>query len=399
MTGRRQNGPQTQEKRPPLTHFLCLPLINISSTPQLEASIAVFKKDNPPVPVAELLQKRDQSSTDHGSESSQPLIPEGAVRPLGTLHLTLGVMSLPSEERLNEAISFLRSLDLVNLMHEAERVALQKENRNTRQDPTSTPKHRVNQSQHQLTISLESLHALPNAKAATVLHASPVDPTGRLYPFCLMLRDKFVEAGFLVGEPKAKQKQNEKEKNKMQKKPAEKAEADDDKQNHTQSRSTGVSKKAELLPDLYTAALARQSKSRPLLLHATIVNTIYVRGRPKPRHGSSNSANKGRHMPQRFEFNAQGLLGRYKDYYSNEARTVPRVQGPPSPSTSTSKSKSTPTQPQYPFLWAKEIRIGTVDICEMGAKKLAVGGDFGRNARLGEKYAVVASQSLDSTGR
>ncbi|KAJ5923616.1 hypothetical protein N7454_008861 [Penicillium verhagenii] len=397
MTGRKRTGSQPQEKRPPLTHFLCLPLVNISSIPQLEASIAVFKKDNPPVPVAELLRRHDQSSTDHGSESSQPLIPEGAVRPLGTLHLTLGVMSLPSEERLNEAISFLRSLDLVNLMHEAERVALQKEDRNTRQDPTSRPKHRSNQSPHQLTISLESLHALPNAKAATILHASPVDPTGRLYPFCLMLRDKFVEAGFLAGEPKAKQ--NEKEKNKIHRKPAEKTEADGGKQKQTQSRSTGVLTEAGLLPDLYTAALARQSKSRPLLLHATIVNTIYVRGRPKSRHGSSDSANKGRHMPQRFEFNAQGLLGRYKDYYSDEARTVPRVQGTSAPSTSTSKSKSTPAQPQYPFLWAKEIRIGAVDICEMGAKKLAVGGDFGRNARLGEKYAVVASQSLDSSGR
>lgn len=362
MTGKRKEP--AREKRPPLTHFLCLPLVNLTSIPQLEASIAAFKKENPPVPVADLLQSHGQPSTD----ASRPSIPDGAIRPLGTLHLTLGVMSLPSQRRLDEATSFLRSLDLAKLMQEAGQVALRKKKQNAPQ-----PANEVAKSSKELSISLESLHALPRAKSATVLHASPVDSTGRLYPFCLMLREKFLEAGFLIGESK--------ESTNTKKEPARSSDAAE------QQKKPEPSTKL----DSPTAALARQPKLRPLLLHATIVNTIYVR-QPRPVHGSK-SASKGKNTVKRFEFDARTLLDRYQDYYTDRARKVPRVQTVPSASPST----SLPAPPKYPFVWAKDIPIDSVTICEMGAKKLNVEGNFdGLKARLGQEYTVVASRILDS---
>ncbi|KAJ6096591.1 hypothetical protein N7486_007337 [Penicillium sp. IBT 16267x] len=382
MTGSKRKAPQPREKRPPLTHFLCLPLVNLTSISQLEASISAFQKKNPPVPVSDLLQNQGQPSADHASRT---LIPEGAIRPLGTLHLTLGVMSLPSKNRLDEAVSFLQSLDLANLMHEAEQVALRRKIRNSR--PASIPaKYKANQSSKQLSISLESLHALPRAKSATVLHASPVDPTGRLYPFCVMLRDKFLEAGFLVGESKEKEKENTNTNTK--KEPGRTSDAVG-----KQMRPESISSPETTKLDPYTAALNRQPKLRPLLLHATIVNTIYVRGRPKPVHGSKSADTKGKNTVKRFEFDARDLCDRYNDYYTDAARTVPRVE-----TVSTPPSTSLPAQPQpkYPFVWAKGIPIDSVTICEMGARKLNLEGDSdGLKARLGQEYTVVASRSLN----
>lgn len=363
MSGQRKGPPR--EKRPPITHFLCLPLVNLTSIPQLEASIAAFKKENPPVPVADLLQRNGQPSAD----ASRPLIPDGAIRPLGTLHLTLGVMSLPSKERLDAASSFLRSLDLAKLMHEAEQVALRKK----KQNPPESAKD-VAKSSKALSISLESLHALPRPKSATILHASPVDATGRLYPFCLMLRDKFLEAGFLVGDSNPnKEPARSSDTAGRQKKP----------ESHRNPETPKL--------DPYAAALARQSRLRPLLLHATIVNTIYVR-QPKPVHGSK-PVSKGRNTTQRFEFDASHLLNRYQDYYTVRVRRMPRVQTVPSGSAST----SSPAPPKFPFVWAKDIPIDSVAICEMGAKKLNLEGDSsGLQARLGQEYTVVASRKLGS---
>ncbi|KAJ5105329.1 hypothetical protein NUU61_002676 [Penicillium alfredii] len=496
MTDSKPNAPRLQprkpalrgEKRTPLTHFLCLPLVNASSLPQLEQSLVAFKRTHPPV---------------HGSApaGTQPedapsaLIPDGAVRPVGTLHLTLGVMSLPTRERLAEAVAFFHSLDLAGLMHEAERVAAQKRAKSTRSQPSpaaSKPGHHDGQhlahpgsdTTQPLTVSLESLHALPRAKAATVLHASPVDTTARLYPFCVMLRDKFLEAGYLEGESKDKQPDNKHSEipqgsqdelhvnpNKSQaithynepvaethplleELPTHLAEEAAAAQIVTSRPSSHAQQHAPAQPKLldpYTAALMRKPKPRPLLLHATLVNTIYVRGRRRGEDGSNPGKTNGPRKQQpnngskRLFFDARDLLSRYRDYYADEERTTPRAAGfiaasssdadtigeaetieateheplnndspSGSPSISTESCEGTgskrkapsSTPPQYPFVWAKDILLDSVCICEMGAKKLSTesnpnNGDDGLsqshelNARLGEKYTVVVQRSLD----
>ena len=395
MTGAKRNAPKQQarhhrpEKRPPLTHFLCLPLVNSTSLPQLESSIATFRAECPPVPVADL---QDASKQD----ASRAIIPEGALRPLGTLHLTLGVMSLSTKERLEDALRFFQSLDLAGLMREAERVATElREKDKSRVRSSTADKHsgdiesqesvpETARASNSLSISLESLHCLPRAKAATVLHVSPMDPTGRLYPFCLMLRDKFLEAGFLQGETKDKQKDD----------------MEDAQDKQTPSKSEAAPKSL----DPYIAALTRKPKPRPLLLHATVVNTIYSRGRPK-HQADAISPKKEKIKSRRLEFDARDLLARYRDYYADEARTMPRAESNSTRFDSTKAAENkvncgeigSAISPRYPFVWAKDVKIDKLCICEMGAKKLSLDSDHAAlNTRLGEKYTVTAERSLEA---
>ncbi|KAJ5221429.1 uncharacterized protein N7469_010316 [Penicillium citrinum] len=392
------------EKRPPLTHFLCLPLVNEASLPQLEASLAAFKEDYPPVPVADLSPTRDGMVQ---QAKSRPLIPDGAVRPLGTLHLTLGVMSLPKKERLEEAIAFFRSIDLPALMREADRVAgkLRNNQSSSKHDRMHTPFHPCSQnniSSDSFMISLESLHALPRAKSATVLHASPVDPTGRLYPFCIMLRDKFIEAGFIQPEgtkgPNPKDTQDSLPKSEAA--PSGSQATDEGlstkgniSQTQVESNMKTSAVKNDSNPDPYAVALARNPKARPLLLHTTLVNTIYVRGRPKPKGGDRAKQKGG---PKRIEFDARDILNHYRDYYSDEIRTTRR------PVTSVRHDRqANNSAAQFPFIWANRIPIDSVCICEMGAKRLNIDDASMAdpasalwNARLGEKYTVVAERDI-----
>lgn len=404
-------------KRPHPTHFLCLPLVNDVSLPQFETSISSFQAAYPPVPLADLPHSRD--ATVPGP--SRPLIPHGAFRPVGTLHLTIGAMSLQHKDRLNEALSFFRSLDLRALMHEAERTAVELRKKQPASKDSPHGAHTSSMSapspvvpSDEFLISLESLHALPRAKTATVLHAAPVDPTGRLYPFCVMLRDKFIEAGFIVGEEE--KKFNNKgtptgqpeglaaHPSTSMRNDAQPSSSCPDltaENNASQRREEFrqghpiITREPKLSP--YEAALARKPKVRPLLLHATLVNTIYVRGRPKPKAGDGPKPKGG---PKRIEFDATDILSKYRDYYIDESRAKPRcfsdlVQHNKHDRNSADK---------FPFVWANKIPIDSVCICEMGAKKLSLDdatmADPARalmNARLGEKYTVVAQRTIGSS--
>ncbi|KAL3452491.1 AKAP7 2'5' RNA ligase-like domain-containing protein [Aspergillus insuetus] len=362
----------TKLKRPPLTHFLCLPLVNDVSLPQLESSLATFKASIPQAP-----GRSDLTEQQRRYQQPRCLIPDDAIRPVGTLHLTLGVMSLPTPERLNEALEFFQSLDLPSLLRAAGEIAAQKKlpeatttNGTTIDSAANTAEVLIKSSidehsQGGLTalesfaISLESLHALPRARSATILHAAPVDPTSRLYPFSEALREKFQEAGFMQKE--------------------------------------------------YQRGSA--TKPRPLLLHATIANTIYIRGRKRNTGGHG----KGR-RPSQYTFDARDIVSHYRNFYLDSDRTKTRssvvttrdelgsgdYHTDRDGAESHSEDEGAPAQPasdntnlSYPFVWARNLPIESVCICEMGAKKLDAEADAdGMNVRLGEKYAVVAERSL-----
>ncbi|KAJ5833050.1 hypothetical protein N7474_001361 [Penicillium riverlandense] len=471
----KSNKSRGAPKRPPLTHFLCLPLVNTTSLPQLESSLAAFKAAHPPVQVSALPIAQGGDTDGNGSASS---IPDGALRPVGTLHLTLGVMSLPSKEQFDEAVAFFQGLDLASLMREAERVARgQKQKSHEEQLLAATTTDTENDSPNSepetssplspLNVSLESLHALPRAKAATVLHASPVDPTRRLYPFCVMLRDKFIEAGFLVAEQANPQPNQNKQQQQVQgEQPESSANAPDNESlleelpidlaedPGTQQKPLGTHQNHPTPPlDPYTTALRRKPKPRPLLLHATLVNTIYVRGghgrdvgrepeakrqKFKQHGGRANRDRSWNKSNKRLAIDARDLIARYSDYYADAERTIARVYHPgassptsipasrssspqydeerrkvegvsestaepaagytpPTPTTAASTATKT-SSPKYPFVWAHNIPLNSVCICEMGAKTLVADkaeNTTSLNARLGAKYTVVAERSLD----
>ncbi|KAL6238167.1 hypothetical protein BDW75DRAFT_237669 [Aspergillus navahoensis] len=447
-TNKQRKGPSNdpKPKRPHLTHFLCLPLINSVSLPQLESSLVSFKASIPHFPplAANKGQRGEQR------QAQRPLIPDNAIRPVGTLHLTLGVMSLPTAERLDEALRFFHSLDLVALMRKAEESAARErpyagaEKRESLSigyvqstgqeneiasdasllirkspEPALRDERPLGESTapEPFNISLESMHALPRARSATVLHAVPVDHSSRLYPFCEALRDKFLEAGFLQGENKTERKKTQKKQETGARSKHENLNQTQPGQNQPDSVSTTIAEHKS----------ATKLKPRPLLLHATIVNTIYIRGR-KRNIGGGQAGGKKDTRSDRFTFDARNILSHYRNFYLDSDRTIPRSSGGvigqskshgdletirghsreditaggysdadvPKDNEETQPIPSDRENTGYPFVWARNIPIEGVCICEMGAKKLDQTADeSGMNARLGEKYEVVAERSLN----
>ncbi|GAQ38082.1 hypothetical protein AtubIFM54640_001798 [Aspergillus tubingensis] len=384
MPNPRPHPNQRKEKRPPLTHFLCLPLINATSLPQLESSLATFKASVPTLQPQHQHEHGHQHHQHAPQPQPQPLIPPSAHRPVGTLHLTLGVMSLPTPDRLSQAIRFLHSLDLEAMLRETQLSLPQ--TLPSEPTPPASP----------FLISLESLHAIPRAKAATVLHAAPVDPTNRLYPFCVKLRDRFFEEGFLVGDKPAE-------------KPAEVAvEGGVTISGEEQQQQRQVDLAAGDSAEMASASVGSKPKVRPLLLHATIVNTIYAKGKGGGHGGRGGRGGDGRgdKRKRQYTFDAREILAKYRDYNPpgeglKSTGTVPSmgvIENEGSETGSGSEGESGLSKRKgTPFVWARDFPIESVCICEMGAKKLVPdlnGKDEGMNARLGEKYRVVAEKSL-----
>ena len=224
-----------------------------------------------------------------GSDTEEsPLIPEKAIRPLGTLHLTLGVMSFQSRERLDAAIAFLRSLDTYGLLKQAEESVVEQSNNHLINSQNSP--HLANEvgntfqgegTAQPLVVSIVGLQPMHSPSSTSILYASPQDASLRLPHFCLALQVTFTEAGFLVPE------------------------------------------------------------TRPLLLHATIVNTIYA----KERSRRTADGGHGKQGKGRGGFDATHVLGKFGE-----------------------------------TTWAEGVRLEKVAICEMGARK--VDGEEGSEAYL-----------------
>jgi activating signal cointegrator complex subunit 1 len=142
-----------------------------------------------------------------------------------------------------------------------------------------------------LSITLQGLYPMQKRlDKTTVLYAPPIDPDGTLQVFAEAVRGVFQDAGLLV--------------------------VDD----------------------------------RPLRLHATIVNTIYIKGR--------NNANKKQGPRGKREINdiknVQGMLGRYEEH-----------------------------------LWVQDMPLDRVSICRMAAKPVVVDGEV-----VDARYEVEAENEF-----
>ena len=114
-----------------------------------------------------------------------------------------------------------------------------------------------------LSITLKGLHAMQSPAKTSVLYAAPVDAEGILYKFCEQIKATFQEAGLMAKE------------------------------------------------------------DRPLLLHATVVNTIYVKD------------DRGRRIRERMTIDARDMVNLYDDY-----------------------------------VWLEDMPVDRVALCRMGAKKI-----------------------------
>lgn len=175
-------------KRPNLTHFLCIPLVNSTSRPQLQASLRQFANDVAIAPAIE--------------------IPNKDIKHVGSLHLTLGVMSLETKERLDTACVLLHSPELIRSIREATKFRPVDPIR--LDEPTETTQSPLSQGTDSgieiqklepqvpsLRVNLLGLCAMRSPESTSVLFARPIDSTDRLFNLCLAIRQIFVTANLL----------------------------------------------------------------------------------------------------------------------------------------------------------------------------------------------------------
>jgi activating signal cointegrator complex subunit 1 len=296
-----------EPKKPPLTHFLCLPLVTPTSRPSLSTSLAQLKQD---------LARDD-------------LCPPKAVRPPGTLHLTLGVMSL-DDTSLEQVKQYLQNFNLHTLLRDLTmRLAAQRaaedgtiaENLNAAGLPDTDA----------LTVSLKGLRAMHEPHKTSILYAAPRDRTERLEAFAESMKESFVKEGWIKRE------------------------------------------------------------ARGLLLHATIINTIYAKEK------SRNHA-KARHVEKKVLAHEErhGTSDDDDNNAPESTNNVPaRIQAHGPNAKAWIRIDARDLIEQYKdFVWAEDVRIDRVQICKMGAKKVWSGGDEGVGEVVDEQYEVVAEKGI-----
>jgi activating signal cointegrator complex subunit 1 len=200
-------------------------------------------------------------------------IPEQAIRPIGTLHLTLGVMSLLTRSRVQEALTVLKSLNLRDLLAETSNASGDAKPL-VKNKSTSGKGEKGEVEVEPLTITLRGLESMHTSSKTSVLYTSPVDTDKRLYSFCNSVKAVFVDADLLVRD------------------------------------------------------------ERPLLLHATLVNTVYVPGVRGKGSGHGRSS-------VRLTIDAREFL---RAYEGKE--------------------------------WMRAVRVETVAVCRMGAVKGENGEEY-----------------------
>jgi activating signal cointegrator complex subunit 1 len=178
-------------------------------------------------------------------------------------------MSLLSEERIDSSLKLLRELNLKDLLSTPSPTLSQDANQANNSSGQSTSKDKMIESDGRevkpLKVSLRGLESMHTPSKTSVLYASPTGDE-RLYPFCQGLKNIFTEGEFLVDE------------------------------------------------------------NRPLKLHATIVNTVYVPGvRGSGGHGKRKA---------KLTIDAREILEDFEE-----------------------------------FEWASNVRIEKVAIFKMGAQK------------------------------
>ena len=312
-------------QKPPLTHFLCIPLVTERSKSQLQDGLEKFKKEL-------------------GKEN---VVPIKAVRPLGTLHLTLGVMSV-DEGKVEELQQYLQDLDLhsmfrdISLQRLAEDAAesgIISENFNAAVMPESDV----------LTINLESLVPMQSPSNTSILYADPRDDSRRLYAFTSELRKRFTTAKYMVED------------------------------------------------------------ARPLKLHATILNTIYAKSGGRRRTSKSGNAkttsehNDGGVPPTHDGVDKNRDL-KSSGHSTNNHEEPATAEGQQIQAKSEGHGTDSKNWMRFDarglittfhnFVWAESIQIDRVHICKMGAKKIWSGVSEGEGEVIDEQYEVVASKSI-----
>lgn len=128
-------------------------------------------------------------------------------------------------------------------------------------------------------------------------------------------------------------------------------------------------------------------------MHATLVNTVYARRKARSDGGGGG---KGRGRGGRVTFDATEILRVFNEEGGGgggggRLPPNPPLSSSPSPSALASQSTSSITS-SGAYTFASDILISSVQICEMGAKKLD--GESDPEGMLGERYVVVGEKGI-----
>ncbi|KEF63358.1 uncharacterized protein A1O9_01335 [Exophiala aquamarina CBS 119918] len=369
------------------THFVCLPLATEASVPQLKESLANFRHlttktedaawgsagrtasehvRSSSLPKQQISHDEDRNSTSElvdqsSTPGSQDLrkIPTGAHRPPGTLHLTLGVMDLSAKEDMERALRLLEDLDYVDLLRQAETMVkgrqLERENRRKErlsedkahdETPTSAaPLESLHRSisppslsspfsksndvtsptqdlPTPISVTLHGLGTFPSPRSSRAFFAHAHDPSKRLQTFAELVRQRFMNVALITD-------------------------------------------------------------TRPLVLHATVANLIYVKGK-KAQGGKAREIDAREilrffnHLEKDDEsgFNQQQPLEPSEGGVAELSHS--QSKGAPDSATTHLSLSSTLLDPQSSantgddnepqgHIWARDIKIDRVRICKMGA--------------------------------
>ncbi|KAI9711877.1 MAG: hypothetical protein M1828_001788 [Chrysothrix sp. TS-e1954] len=182
--------------KPRLTHFICVPIVTSASRPPLEAGLERLRN--------EIAHRPQLAGLDN------------AVRPIGVLHLTLGVMSLTQPDRVDAAIRKLKDLDLASMLRQADSSATsavpsREPQDRDRSDEVVIGREKAGPSRHTqsskdgtaIYVSFEATSSMHDPKKTSILYTDPVDKSGRLYNFCNSIKSAFEADGLLVDENRA----------------------------------------------------------------------------------------------------------------------------------------------------------------------------------------------------
>jgi activating signal cointegrator complex subunit 1 len=223
-------------------------------------------------------------------------------------------MSLTDVDRVSEVIGQLQTLDLELMI----------------KDVMAEQGEMIEGSTKGLgAISLTSLHAMQSPTMTSCLYAGPDDPSKRLLPLCIKIRDAFASAGFMV------------------------------------------------------------TDDRPLKLHATILNTVYAKNSGQKRARSPSKEKVDRQPLAATESNeAQPTSLAREISLPGTARPPDTFRGHGRNSRAPMKLDATQLLEKCKdFVWASEFAIEKLAICKMGAKKIL---DNDGNV-IDEQYEEVAS--------
>ncbi|KAF9698158.1 hypothetical protein EKO04_003654 [Ascochyta lentis] len=316
---RKQAIPRNKPKKPPLTHFLCFPLISDSNRAPISTCLEKLKKD---------------------IETHTP-VPPKAVRPTGTLHLTVGVMSL-SASQLSDASTHLSELDISQLLRGittqriAESVAdtpTVSEGFGAVQDPSLSPADpAMDADPGRLAIDMCALLPMQKSRQTSILYAEPRDATGRLLRFAESVRSSFEQRGWVVKDERA------------------------------------------------------------LRLHATVLNTIYAKPKGRGRGKATSNAAASSGMERQDGGGGDALVDGMDGEQGGEKEREEKDKGHGPDAKSWMRFDASELIDMYKdVVWAEDVQIDRVQICKMGAQKIFRDGG---NEIADERYEVVAEKTF-----